>query len=153
MSKQRIHVHAKKTIIKYSILFFVLSFSLLALSSCCTPPPKAETIESGTQKLGNKINEFWTNMENTASEDREFQNFKDEYNSLQGEIEAAQKLNKKYNCPELNDQWTNVLGEWILNKKSHEADGTPSDTFVEQRKQNYARFFESFEQTYKGIRR
>lgn len=127
--------------IKFQLLFVWLLF---ALSGCMITlvAPYDPQVRSMLVRYSVEVDSFWLQMQSTPKEQRQFVNYKEDYQEIEVNLQVLLKLNKmRPKNEESTKQTENLLTLWQQDKANHEKKDGFSDFIVKRRIDEYQRMF------------
>ena len=123
---------------------FVLVWLLFALSGCMVTlvAPYDPEVRSMLVRYSVEIDSFWKQMQAVPKDNRQFIDYKKDYQAIEVNLQVLLKLNKmRPNNDESTKQSENLLTLWQQDIAAHEKKNSFSDFIVKRRVEQYQRMF------------
>ena len=118
--------------------------SLIFLASCSVKyvADYDSSIKEETVNVAKQVDLFWGNLLDTPVSNRQYAQFKDQYNLIETEIRGLLIKNQIRALNELSTKQIEILlGLWIEDKESHKTEDTFSDFLANRHRQQFVRLF------------
>jgi PBP1b-binding outer membrane lipoprotein LpoB len=129
--------------LKYKYLISLV-FTLFLVNGCSVRyvAEYDAAIKDETVKIAKQVDLFWGQMLETASEDRSYDKFKDQYTVIETEIRGLLMKNKIRALNNLSTAQVETLLElWIEDREMHKKDNTFSDFLANRHRKQFVRVF------------
>lgn len=123
---------------------FVIVWLLFGLSGCMITlvAPYDPEVRSMLVRYSVEVDSFWQQMQAAPKEQRQFANYKDDYQEIEVNLQILLKLNKmRPKNDESSKQTENLLTLWQEDKANHEKNNNISNFIVRRRVEQYQRMF------------